>query len=56
MVNEGDVGEVGGEGVPSGGKGGFSQPVPEDSQPLPIPPKHTQTGKADHIQPKKDIS
>lgn len=50
VVGEGDVGEVGGEGVPPGGKGGFSQPVPEDSQPLPLSPKHTQTGRTLHIQ------
>lgn len=31
VVGEGDVGEVGGEGVPPRGKGGFSRPVPEDS-------------------------
>lgn len=40
VVGEGDVGEVGGEGVPPGGKGGFSQPVPEDAKPLPLSPEH----------------
>lgn len=36
VVYEGDEGEVGGEGVPPGGEGGFSQPVPQQSQPLPL--------------------
>lgn len=44
VVGEGDEGVVGGEGVPPGGKGGFSQPVPEESHPLPLSPKHTETG------------
>ncbi len=40
MVGEGDEGEVSGKGVPPGAEGGFSQPVPEDSHPLPLSPKH----------------
>lgn len=54
MVDEGDVGEVSGEGVPPGGKGGFSQPVPEDSQPLPLSPKHTHTQTQRTLQISKD--
>lgn len=45
VVDEGDVREVGGEGVPPGGKRGFPQAVPEDSQSLPLSPKHTHTDK-----------
>lgn len=40
---EGDEGEVRGEGVPPGGEGGLSEPVPEDSHPLPFSPKHSST-------------
>lgn len=36
MVSECDKGEVTGKGVPSGGKGWFPQPVPEDTHPLPV--------------------
>lgn len=38
VVRECDEGEVGGEGVPLGGKGRLPQPVPEDSHPLPFSP------------------
>lgn len=36
VVRECDEGEVGGEGVPPGGKGRLSQPVPEDSHPFSV--------------------
>lgn len=37
--SEGHKGVVGGEGVPPGGEGGFSQPVPEHSHPLAFSPE-----------------
>lgn len=47
MVGEGGEGEVSGEGVPPGDEGGFSQPVPEHSHPLPVSPKtHSETAPA----------
>lgn len=47
VVGEGDEGEVSWEGVPPGGKGGLSQPVPEDSHSLPLSPKHRQRNRND---------
>lgn len=41
VVGEGHGGHVSGKGVPPGGEGGLSQPVPEDSHPLPFPPTNT---------------
>lgn len=42
-MGERDKWEVRGEGVPPGGEGGLSQPVPEHSHPLPISPEHMET-------------
>lgn len=44
VVSEGHEGVVGGEGVPPGGEGGFSQPVPEHSHPLAFPPETHRDG------------
>lgn len=46
VVDEGDEGEVNGEGVPPGGKGGLPLPVPEEPQSLPPPPGHSKTQKS----------
>lgn len=43
VVGEGDEWVVRGEGVPPGGEGGLSQPVPEHSHPLPLSPEHIKT-------------
>lgn len=50
VVGEGDEGEVSGEGVPPGGKGGLPQPVPEDSQPLPLPPGRIKTHRNTNVR------
>lgn len=42
MVSERDEGEVCGKRVPFGDKRGFSQPVPEDTHPLPFSPENTE--------------
>lgn len=55
MIGEGDEGQVGGEGVPPGGKSGLSHPVPEDSYPVPLPPK-TQRERQSNTDDKVSLS
>lgn len=55
VIGEGDEGQVGGEGVPPGGKSGLSHPVPEDSYPVPLPPK-TQRERQSNTDDKVSLS